>query len=213
MLTLDLVEIDTTGWRSHERTPTDRSWFVGRDPFRFRLFDGPCLEDTVDGWRQRAARETAAQGGTWLAFDEIDIAGCVAFQGIFKFPAARVIPQLPDRALAVFIVGLIAVPLGDMHLMLNTEALEHGETGTREALYLLMQPAPTGESTLGKIDMDAVFDRVRASLGVALPSDAPEVDALVPEHPLSRVRAHQRMLRSELRLAPELRSRARPAGP
>lgn len=210
MFTLDLVALDTTGWREHERTPTNRSWFVGGDAVRFRLMAGPCVEDTVEGWRSRATRETAAQGGTWLSFDEVHIDGCVAFQGIFKFPAVRVIPQLPRDTLAVYIVGLIAVPLGDVHLMLNTEALERGTTGSREAAHGVLQPKPAGEP-VQLPGMDAFFDRVRASLGAVLPSDAPEFDALVPAHPLSRVRANQHLLRSQLRFAPELQSRAQPA--
>jgi hypothetical protein len=209
MLTLDLVTIDTTGWRQDERTPTNRCWNVGGDAIRFHLMAGPCLEDTVEGWRQRAMRETAQQGGTWLSFDEIDIDGCVAFQGVFKFPAARVIPQLASAGLAVYIVGLIAVPLGDVHLMLNTESLERGTTGQREAAYGVLQPKPTGEPQRVS-SMEAFFDRVRDTLGTALPSDAPEFDALAPTHPLSRVRTHLRVLRSQLRFAPELRSRARP---
>src|SRR4051812_14465123 len=124
MLTLDMVEIETTDWKTHASTPTDRSWFVGGDPFRFRIIDHPCPEGTVEGWRRRAAHETASQGGTWLSFDEVSVDGCIAFQGIFKFPAAKVVPGFPPDALAVFIVGLITVPLRDVHLMLNTEALE-----------------------------------------------------------------------------------------
>jgi hypothetical protein len=209
MLTLDLVVIDTTDWIVHELTPTDRSWFVGGDPHRFRLFGQRCLEDTVEGWRARAERETTAQGGTWLSFDEVSIDGCLAFQGIFKFPAAKALPGFPTDALSVFIVGMIAVPLGDMHLRLNAEALERGTTGLREATFGVMRPKPIGEPT-PPVDAEEFFDRVRASLSRALPSDAAEFDTIAPTHPLSRVRAHLRMLRSQLRLAPALKARARP---
>lgn len=210
MLTLDLVAIDTTDWRPHERAPTDRSWLVAGDAFRFRLIDRPCPEDTVEGWRRRAEYETTSAGGTWLSFDEVSIDGCVAFQGIFKFPAAAVIPGFPPGVLAVFIVGLITVPLGDAHLMLNTEALEHGTTGQREAVFGITQPRPTAEPG-PLVTAEGLFDRIRDSLARALPSDAPEFDALAPTHPLSRVRVHQRRLREQLRLAPELKARARPA--
>ena len=67
MLTLDLVGIDTKEWKPHDRTPVDRSWLVGFDAFRFRLIDGPSPEDSVEGWRRRAAQETAMQGGTSLS--------------------------------------------------------------------------------------------------------------------------------------------------
>jgi hypothetical protein len=39
VITLDLVEINTMDWTPHENTPTNRSWYVGGDPFRFRLID------------------------------------------------------------------------------------------------------------------------------------------------------------------------------
>ena len=210
MLTLDLVEIDSTDWNPHQRTPTDRGWSVGGDGFRFLLIDKPCFEDTVEGWRRRAERETTAGGGTWLSFDEVSIDECVAFQGIFKYPAAKVIPDFPPDALAVYIVGMIAVPLGNVHLRLNVEAIERGTTGSREAAFAITQPRPTGEprSITG---MEDFFSRVRASLACRLPSDAPEVDALAPTHPLSRVRVQLRMLGSQLRFAPELKAHARPS--
>jgi hypothetical protein len=208
MLTLDLVTFDTRDWKVHTHEPTVRSWNVGGDALRFRLAAGPCLEITIEGWRARAERETTAQGGTWISFDEASVDGCLGFRGIFKFPAAKV--GFPPDSLAVYIVGMIAVPLGDTHLLLNTEAVEKGTTGQREAAFALTQPRPSGEPQ-GLSRSEDFFDRVRLGLGRRLPSDVAEADALAPTHPLSRVRAYQRMLLLDLRLAPGLKALALPA--
>ncbi len=208
MLTLDDVHLSTETWKPNENTPTHRSWWAAGDPVLFRLFASPSPEETEEGWRVRAARETADGGGIALSFDEVQIDGCRAFRGVFKVPAARCVPGIGKESLAVFIVGLIAVPLGASHLLINTEALEHGVTGSREAVYALTQPKPAPTAAIPVSRIDEVFARFGRALSTALPSDDARFDSLAPEHPLSRVRARQSQLIADLRFGEALRKLA-----
>jgi hypothetical protein len=211
--TLDGLLLDTTGWTTHSSTELDRNWFdENRNPIRARLLDAPSPETTIEGWRKRGAQETGASGGVVLSFDEVRLDGCLAFRGLFKFPATRCIPDWPEKSLAVYIVGMIVVPLGARSLMINTEAVERGTTGAREAVYGVLQTRPTSSSAPGapaKVGtMEDFFDRVRQTTAMVLRSDAEEFDALVELHPLSCVRRRQRWVLEHARLAPELKRSA-----
>ena len=48
-----------------------------------------------------------------------------------QVPRDSLLPGFDPESLAVYIVGLIAVPLGELHLRIKAEALEHGTTGAR----------------------------------------------------------------------------------
>lgn len=207
--TLDALILDTTGWTPHVAGAFDRSWFdEGRNPIRARLLDGPAVETTIEGWRARGARETEANGGVVLAFDEVEVDGCRAFRGLFKYLAARCIPDWSPKSLAVYIVGMITVPLGARCLIVNTEAVERGTTGLREAMYGMMHAAPLPEDApiVRLNSMEEFFDRVREAAATVLPSDAEAFDALVETHPLSRVRRRQRWVLEHLRLGLELKA-------
>lgn len=196
---LDFVSLGTDGWEPSDASARNRSWHdeYGH-PVRLRLFDGPPVESTVEGWRIRAARETAAGGGALLSFDDVMVDRRPAFRGLFKYPATRTVPGIKADSLAVYAVGMIVVPLGAVHLIINTEALERGTTGAREAIYAAQRPRPTAPPT--PTTMDEYFARVRAYLGVVLPSDDEAYDSQVPFHPLSRVRAMQRHVVATMRI-------------
>ena len=208
MLTLDEVHLSTEAWKPNESTPTRRSWWASNDPVLFRILASPSPEVTEEGWRIRAARETAQGGGISLSFDEVRIHGCRAFRGVFKYPAARSVPGIGKESMAVFIVGLIALPLGASHLLINTEALEHGVTGAREAVYGLTQPKPAPGAVTRVGGIDELFASIGRSLATTLPSDDARFDSLAPEHPLSRVRARQSQLIADLRFGEALRKLA-----
>lgn len=76
--TLDALIMDTNGWTPGSSTDVDRSWRdQNRNPIRARLLDRPAAETTLEGWRSRSARETAAGGGEVLSFDEARLDGCL----------------------------------------------------------------------------------------------------------------------------------------
>lgn len=205
--TLNDIALDTDGYEVYSTTDFDRSWFdPQRDPVRVRLFDRPCPETTLAGWRERANAETAAGGGAVVSFEETTVDGLPGFRAVFKYPAARCMPGMPPTNLSVYIVGMIVVPLGERYLQINTEALESGDTGSREAIYGLKHP-PTKKlpPTLAR-SMDDVFDGFRATLGTVLPSDAEEFDELAPWHPLSRVRNRQRQIIGSIQIGAALRA-------
>ncbi|NUP07552.1 MAG: hypothetical protein HOW73_16005 [Polyangiaceae bacterium] len=147
-----------------------------------------------------------------LSFDEVRLDGCRAFRGIFKFPAIKCVPGWTNN-LAVYIVGMIALPLGDSFIMINTEAVERGTTGAREAVVGVLQPpAREPSDARSTATMEEYFARVRDCLARQLPSDAEEFDRLLPHHPLSAVRRLQRHVLASAHVSPEMRGRAlRPA--
>ncbi len=204
---LDDVVLCSEGWEVYAASDFDRSWFdSNRDPVRLRLFQRPCPETTLAGWRSRANAETRAGGGVVVSFDDVEVDGLPAFKAVFKYPASRTVPGTPSDSLAVYIVGMIVVPLGGWFLQVNIEALEHGDTGTREAIYGVTQPRPSSQAPAVVVTADEMFDRFRATLGQVLPSDAEEFDKLAPQHPLSRVRTRQRQVIDSLEIGPGLRS-------
>jgi hypothetical protein len=210
LVTLDDVALDARGWKPHESKPFDRSWYdASGDPVRVRLFDQPCPESTVEGWWARARRECATAGGAVLSFDDAVVDGLPAFRGVLKYRAANIVRALPEGSLAVYVVGMITIPLGDHFVQINTEAIEHGATGAREAIYGVLHPPPPPTQPPEVVTGDELFARLRGNVARVLPSDAEEHDALVPAHPLSRVRASQRHVIATTRIGPAARQLAR----
>jgi hypothetical protein len=207
-LSLDDFTMDTSAWTVNTSTPLDRSWYdEHRNAVRVRFFDRPCPETTAEGWRSRGARETAEGGGVVLSFDEVRLDDCPAFRGVFKFPATKCVPGWTNT-LSVYVVGMIALPLGCDFVMINTEALERDDTGTREAVFGVLQPPSPQQADASKPGtMDDYFDRVRECLALQLPSDVEEFDDRVPWHPLSCVRRLQRHVLASARLSPEMKRR------
>lgn len=198
----------TSAWTVNTAKAADRSWFdENRNAVRVRLFNQPCPETTAEGWRARGARETAAGGGVVLSFDEVRLDDCPAFRGVFKFPAVNCVPGWTNT-LSVYIVGMIALPLGDDFIMINTEALERETTGLREARVGVLQPPPPlapGAAKTGT--MEEYYARVRECLALQLPSDAETFDHLIPLHPLSCVRRLQHHVLTSARLSADLKRR------
>lgn len=207
LVTLDDVSIDARGWAAHESGPLDRSWYDAHgDPVRVRLFDQPCPERTVEGWWARARRECASAGGAVLSFDDVVVDGLPAFRGVFKYRAASIVRGVPEGSLAVYVVGMIAIPLGDWFVQVNTEAMEHGTTGAREAVHGVLHPPPPPTQPPEVVTGDELLARLRGNVASVLPSDAEEHDGLVPTHPLSRVRASQRHVLATTRIGPAARA-------
>ena len=126
-------------------------------------------------------------------------------------PGVEIITKLP-HGLALIYKGTLVVDTGDTAYMLTLGCLEHGTTGTREAIVsgMLIESGqlqlPTDPDT-GKVvsgplpgwtqdpyDQDVV--------GPALPtvSDDEQYDHLVPDHPLTRLRLALASLRESVRL-------------
>lgn len=205
---LDGFTVDASTWTVNASTANDRSWYdENRNAVRLRLFDRPCPETTLEGWRSRGDRETAQGGGVVLSFDEVRLDSCPAFRGVFKFPAIGCVPGWTNT-LAVYIVGMIALPLGTHFIMINTEGVERGTTGAREAAFGVLHPPPSRHHESSKPGtMDDYFARVRECLATPLPSDAEEFDNLAPLHPLSCVRRLQRHVLTSARLSSEMKRR------
>ena len=202
-ISLDHLALQTEGWSLHASTDVDWSWYDQNGHLvRARMFERPCPESTLEGWRERARAETSQGGGALVSFDRTLLDGCVAFRGLFKYPAVRCVPGLPAGSLAVYAVGMIAVPLGKRFLQINTEAsrawrhrLARGDL--RDHVSAAAKPDRPPVRLEGQ---EALFNRFRECLALALPSDAEDFDTQVPTHPLSRVRATQRYILSTTRL-------------
>jgi hypothetical protein len=90
-------------------------------------------------------------------------------------------------------VGSVTIPLANCSYVLKLQCEEHGTTGLRES-FLLDKKLREGGT------VEAAVEEIGRS------ADAPEHDALFPEHPLARARKHLGFIASALHVDPRLLS-------
>jgi Tfp pilus assembly protein PilF len=188
------IRFNTGDWRSVKAQGDGLEWrdaLGNRLRVCFNMKPAEYLTEAVDIGSLRAfcRRKADVGGGAIVSVETIGIAGIRCLMAIDKY----------ERRPAYDYVGAITIPLADSHFAIEMSASEHGTTGVREALvtsHLLMK----GELDLsGLISVDskgvpipgwfqdpydAGYDRrVLYSL-----SDDARLDALFPDHPLSRIR-------------------------
>jgi tetratricopeptide (TPR) repeat protein len=134
-------------------------------------------------------RKAAASGRAIVSVETADIAGIQCLKVIEKY----------ERPPGYDYDGAITIPLNDFHFAIVMNASEHGTTGVREAV-VTSQLISTGELDLSALQAaesanvqipgwfwdpyDLAYDgRVLHST-----SDDVRLDALFPDHPLSRIR-------------------------
>ena len=193
--TVRAIQFDTGGWRSVGAPGDVLEW---RDALGNRLrvcFQSRPAEHLAEplgigSLRAFCRRRAAAGGGAIVSVETVDIAGIQCLKVIDKY----------ERRPAYDYEGAITIPLANSHFAIVMDASEHGTTGVREAVVtsqLLMRGEldlsglTAGESKPVPIPgwfrdpYDPGYDgRVLHSL-----SDDARLDALFPDHPLSRIRS------------------------
>jgi hypothetical protein len=190
--TINSISCDTTGWLIHEESAERRLWLSDRhDAILFRLFNTPPTFpydfSDIEAARKFYASQSIANGGVMLSVDFLRAGGIDVMKGVFKYRS----PQ-PD-SMAMYFVGVLAFLCRDFAFQINTESLEIGTTGTREAavsLILNEKPSEDREPILVN-SIEEMFENMRSRPLGRIASDREEYDASFPHHPLSKVRTLQ----------------------
>jgi Tfp pilus assembly protein PilF len=188
------IRFDTEGWRSVKAQGDGLEWrdaLGNRLRVCFHMKPVEHLAEAVDIGSLRAfcRRKSEAGGGAIVSVETIGIAGIRCLMAIDKY----------ERRPACDYVGAITIPLADSHFEIVMNAREHGITGVREAVVInhLLKRGELDLSALTSAESEVVpipgwchdpydpgYDgRVLYSL-----SDDARLDALFPDHPLSRIR-------------------------
>ena len=205
-VTLDDLGFDASGWHLEESSPEHRAWLTpDGDAVLLRLFDGPPPYP-YDFRQLEAARafythQSASNGGAMLSVDFDRTAGVELMRGVFKYRSPE------PESLAMYYVGVLALPYRTFHFQINMESVERGTTGVREAMVMALSPRPLPTTPPIMVssaeDLFALMRASRSNLTV-IPSDAESYDESFPDHPLSKVRALQRHVVRTLRASPRL---------
>jgi hypothetical protein len=125
-----------------------------------------------------------AAGAKIVESELVNLAGVRALRTIIK---SRQSPS------GMTYVGSVTIPLANCSYVLKVQCEEHGITGLRETFLLdkKLREGGTVEAALEEIGRSA---------------DAPEHDALFPDHPLARARKHLGFIASALYVDPRLLS-------
>ncbi|MFO0592028.1 MAG: hypothetical protein U0441_31060 [Polyangiaceae bacterium] len=193
MAGIESLTFDLTGCSLREQSRSHRGWMNAAHVahmLRFHLgppdwpFDLTKPAEAGELYR----KQCADNGGVMLAMEITTAAGVEALRGLFKYRA-----PVP-RSLAMYYVGILWLPFQECLFQVNIEAMEAGTTGTREAAVMLIEgdrwpkpPADTPPVVLQSAE--ELFKRLGSAPVRQLPSDDERYDALVPDHPLSQVRA------------------------
>jgi hypothetical protein len=190
-VTLDDLGFDVNGWQL--------------DVVLLRLVDGaapyPYDFRQLEAARAFYAHMSASNGGAMLSVDFDRAAGVELMRGVFKYRSPE------PGSLAMYYVGVLALPFRTFHFQINVESVEHGTTGVREAMVAALSPRPQPTTPPVQVSSgEELFARMHASRSnlMVLPSDAESYDESFPDHPLSKVRALQRHVVRTLRASPGL---------
>jgi hypothetical protein len=193
--TINSISCDTTEWLMHEESEERRLWLSNRhDAVLFRLFNTPPTFpydfSDIEAARKFYSSQSIDNGGVMLSVDFQRAGGIDVMKGVFKYRS----PQ-PD-SMAMYFVGILAFLFRDFAFQINTESLEIGTTGTREAAVSLILNEKLSEDREPILvnTMEEMFENMRSRPLCKTPSDREEYDASFPNHPLSKVRILQQRI-------------------
>jgi tetratricopeptide (TPR) repeat protein len=204
------IRFDLTGWHPQRRDATSRKW-------RWKDDDGHMLTvhveqapafasgDAADLRRLRAVcRETASQ--TSASMVQVDPIQVAAIPGVLVITKAR-------HGLGASYVGRMLFPLVGPHYVVQMEAAENSVTGERDAIAgaalaqigeIELEP-PESPGTPGRRIKGWFQDPYDPALdrdALNCVSDDERLDALLPKHPLSKIRAVLALIRNTATLDP-----------
>jgi tetratricopeptide repeat protein len=191
---LRTIQFDTTGWKPMKVAADVLEW---RDDLNNRLrvgfyarpADSFGEQSDIASLRALCRLRADAGGGAIVSVETATIAGIRCPKVINKY----------ERRPGYEYDGAIIIPLRDSHFEIIMNATEHGTTGVREAVVTNQLLA------MGELDLSGLkttqpgpapipgwfvdpYDRGYDGRVLHSPSDDSRLDALFPDHPLSRVR-------------------------
>lgn len=189
---INSISCDTTNWSIREESEAHRMWMThSKDAVLFRLFNTPPTFpydfSDIEAARKFYASQANSNGGVMLSTDFHTVNGIDVIKGVFKYRS----PQ--PNSMAMYFVGILAFLFRNFSFQINTESLETGTTGMREAAIGVLserQPAKQPEEIIVN-SVEEMFEHMRNKPLSKTPADLEEHDALFPNHPLSKVRSLQ----------------------
>lgn len=189
------ISLGQPTWELYQQDDSSVAWYTSfrqdqyRDAVRIQLLS-PCQWSFEPRDTQTAyaywKHQSELMDGALIEMESLEIQGIPALRGLFKYRA-----PIPN-SLAMYYVGIIWIPFEKCTYQINYEAIETGATGIREATVVAILPDNQLPDTQPEPEMldsiEALFDKLRRSNIVRLPSDEQQYDEMFPEHPLSRVR-------------------------
>ena len=191
------IRFDATGWDLQESSRKRTLWTTSDgDTLSIDRVEGSselAPFDDISSLRDRSRELTRAAGGGLVSADVLDLEGMTAAIVIYK----------RQEQLAHAYTGMVIVPARSEHFIITMASIERGVTGARDSLAtttLLQEgeldlPAETGRIPgYTKDPYDSDFDAV----AVNSVADDERFDALLPLHPLSKLRRTLRTITGSL---------------
>jgi len=202
MPNLKSLQLDLTGWTLDQEQAEATLWFDREtDVLGVNLFntqpDIPAPCNGVEGLRNYFRQGAHAQGSGIVEVDVVRI---------HNIACASLIIKMPQTPSGCSYQGSLVIPRQNFSFVIRVKCLEHGVTGAKEALVMIVENSNLQTKTVveeyvehpifgrvlksGKImgwvkdPYDPQFDNI-ALFNLA---DHPQYDAKFPDHPLSRVR-------------------------
>lgn len=202
---LEAVSVDVTGWTPGDCDAFRKTWHQpGASLWLCHFPVPPDLPHAVgdsEALHEEFERSSAQDG---MAVVEVSWV---------EGPHGLVIAQIVLKAVmpqgSVTYIGSLIVPFADCSWVIRMQAVEGSPTGLRETLWLERHLAQGGD--LGEVGFARPVEQPGRSGAISvrrMPSDDAEWDDIVPQHPLSRVRAWLAICRQSLSLEPEVLSLA-----
>lgn len=202
MPTLESVRLVLPEWALIFHNEEARVWQDDRgDGLALHFYPGPPslpapLED-VDAVRN-AMRARAGEAGAGIV--EVDV---IMLDGL---PAVRSIVKKPQQPSGMTYEGALLLPRQPFRFEIKVLCRETGVTGIRDSAVFL-RVASEYEGPVGFPDtwFQDPYDLSFQGPTLRNPADDPEWDERFPDHPLSRCRAHLRMLEDRITLKEHLK--------
>ena len=202
MPTLESVRLVLPAWTLIFHNEEARVWQDDRgDGLSLQYHPGlPSLAaplEDIDGVRN-AVRAQVAEAGAGLV--EVDV---ITLDGI---PAVRSIVKKPQQPSGMTYEGSLLLPRQSFSFEIKVLCRETGMTGMRDsAVFLRVGSAYDGSDGSPNTWFQDPYDSSFQGPVLRNPADDPEWDDRFPDHPLSRCRAHLRMLEDRVTLKEDLK--------
>lgn len=205
--TIDSVSFDTAGWDLREQSDAHRMWMTDtHDAVLLRYFaERPTYTydfRSIDAAREFYNAQSNENGGAMISATFVKAGGVDVMKGVFKYRSPE------PESTAKYYVGVLTMPYRDFSIQINTESLEVGPTGGREAAVAVIRndKPPDDQEPIRVESAEELFKLMRSSPVRRIPADDEEYDMLFPHHALSKVRALQTRILESLEVADVVRN-------
>ena len=198
-----LPTFETTGWHERQRSETNVVWTSDEgDSLTVNGSASPGVPpfSNLEVWRTLCRGIAEDRGGAIVSGESFEEGAAPVFEFIYK----------REDGAGYLYGGQLFIPHQETVWVIGASAREHGTTGTREALVtaqlagqgrLEIEPTPDATGAGGKIRnwFRDPYDPKYSGRVLRSIADDEEYDALVPHHPLSRLRRTLMTVRRTLR--------------